>query len=152
MAMVEIQVDGDVRQQIKDIQKLSHGAHLNAIRKALIAAEKFHKRGWWLSGGSRFKASGQSLKTVDTHPTRLTTRSGSGGLKASYTRVLIERELYGSYGSDKEYARIHEYGGETGRKGARFIMPIRDGINVTQKKAAKGIERIFAKELKKAGL
>ena len=137
MALVEMQIKGNTHLVIQDMRKDAHKAHMNAIRKSLAMAERHHKRKEWVTGGTGKNAS-------PPHPTKLSVREGH--LKRSYHSIIVAKELYGSYGSDLEYAPTHEFGDPSRN------IPKRDGIQRTKNAVSKKFAGIFANELKKVGL
>lgn len=112
-------------------RRLTKGAR-KGIRRALALVERHHKRKEWVRTGKR-------LATQDTHPDKLTIRTGT--LSRSYTSKIVERELAGYYGSDVEYSRVHEFGFP-----ARNI-PKRPGLQNTIDAQKAEIEKIMADEI-----
>lgn len=84
---------------------------VSGLHKCIALVERHHKRREFIRGSKELKDADGRLLTAATDPHRLTMRSGA--LSRSYTRRIVERELAAYYGSDLEYARVHEYGGTT---------------------------------------
>lgn len=109
-------------------RKLTIGAR-RGIQRALALVERHHKKNEWIRSGRR-------LATQDTHPDKLTVRTGT--LSRSYTREIVERDLAGYYGSDVVYSRVHEFGFP-----ARNI-PKRPGLQNTVDATKAEIEKVMA--------
>ncbi|HOX27470.1 MAG TPA: phage virion morphogenesis protein [Candidatus Krumholzibacteria bacterium] len=114
-------------------------AHWQAIKKGIAEAESAHKRKFTLRGNG----------PVD--PVLLTMRHGAAGLSGSYTSRLLKENLIAIYGSAKEYAAIHEFGGMAGR-GRKTRIPMRPGVKMTEEYIAPKLEEGLAIELSKVGL
>lgn len=108
---------------------------MSVMRKALAVAEKHHKRQEWITGTPNREG---RLSGQDTHPEKLTLRSGT--LLKSYRSQVLRREMAGAYGSHVEYSRIHEFGGRAGNA----LIPARPGLKRTIDAKAKEIEKILA--------
>lgn len=119
-----------------------------SLREAGALFQKHHKRKEWISGSKSLRKSGGRLQNLDTHPIKLTSRSGGSGLRGSYGLRFdfAKNEVY--YGSDKAYARIHELGGKAGRGHSTYI-PARPGLQRTIKATAEEIARIFGRGIDK---
>jgi phage virion morphogenesis protein len=68
------------------------------------------------------------LRKVTVHPRK--TLMDTRALYRSYTYNLVGAAGL-EIGSDMAYARIHHFGGETGRSGARFTLPARPVLGMT---------------------
>lgn len=70
----------------------------------------------------------------------------TGRLRSSITVRASASEAV--VGTNTVYGRIHHYGGETGRRGARVVMPARPffGFNAEDRRISLGIVRVAIKE------
>ena len=117
----------------------ARSAHWQAIVKGIVEAERAHKRQFTLRGNG------------PVHPILLTMRHGAHGLSGSYTRRLAKDQLLAAYGSGKEYAAIHEFGGMAGR-GRKVRIPMRPGVKMTEEYIAPKLEEGLSIELQRVGL
>ena len=69
------------------------------------------------------------LRKVTVHPRK--TLMDTRALYRSYTYNLVGAAGL-EIGSDMAYARIHHFGGEAGRSGARFTLPARPVLGMTR--------------------
>lgn len=106
------------------------------LLKAIALVERHHKRVETIRGtGDKGR--------YPVHPTMLTMRHGGSGLSGSYTRAVDKARMLATYGSDKVYAPVHEYGS------AKLNIPARPGLERTAKATAAEVERIIADEIAK---
>jgi len=112
-----------------------------ALRRAIVLVERHHKRKEWVRGSEGLRDAGGRLDELDTHPSKLTVRTGH--LLKSYTRRIVDRELAAYYGSDVVYSRVHEFGMPS--RG----LPARPGLQNTLDATARQIERIMGDDIQK---
>lgn len=110
------------------------------LLKALATVQKHHKEKEIIRNVGR-GANLTGKDAVPPHPEKLTSRTGT--LSKSYTIELVEASLRASYGSNLEYAPVHEYGSS-----ARNIRP-RPTLERTVDATAAKIEKIMADAIAK---
>lgn len=116
---------------LKD-EKGRQAATSRGLLKAGALVEKHHKTKEMIGG---------RLGGKPPHPTKLTHRTRA--LSRSYTRKLILGGRALRYGSDLEYAAVHEYGN------LAMGIPVRPGVETTMLKTADDVARIMADEYSK---
>ena len=132
----------------RDGHKKVVDAEKKALREAGNLVQRHHKQKEWI-GGTRGKRGGIKLKELDTHPDKLTIRRGGpAGLRGSYGLRFDWSKMEVYYGSDKEYSRIHEFGGMAGR-GRSVYIPPRPGLLRTIKATEERVQAIFGKQIDK---